>query len=76
MPGETEIVLFMSKGNSDTSGCTRPPQSQSGALFCHLNYPFVVFKSVRQFFGEKSSERYDKYASNYEFGTSLADKLA
>ena len=29
------------------SGCTRPPQSQSGAIFCHLNHHCVVFKSAR-----------------------------
>ena len=27
--------------------CTRPPQSQSGAIFCHLNHHCVVFKSAR-----------------------------
>ena len=27
--------------------CTRPPQSQSGALFCHLNHHCVVLKSAR-----------------------------
>ena len=25
----------------------RPPQSQSGAIFCHLNYHCVVFESAR-----------------------------
>ena len=27
--------------------CTRPPQSQSGAILCHLNHHCVVFKSAR-----------------------------
>ena len=27
--------------------CTRPTQSQSGAIFCHLNHYCVVFKSTR-----------------------------
>ena len=30
-----------------TLRCTRPPQSQSGAIFCHLNHHCVLFKSAR-----------------------------
>ena len=30
-----------------TLRCTRPPQSQSGSIFCHLNHHCVVFKSAR-----------------------------
>ena len=31
------------------SECTRPPKSQSGAIFCYLNDHCVVFESARQF---------------------------
>ena len=31
----------------DILRCTRPPQSQSGAIFCHLNHHCVVFNSGR-----------------------------
>ena len=31
------------------SGCARPPQSQSGAIFCHLNDHCVVFESASRF---------------------------
>ena len=40
-----------------TLRCTRPPQSQSGAIFCHLNHHCVVFKSARQLF-KKITKRY------------------
>ena len=58
-----------------TSGCTRPPQSQSGAMFFHLNDHCVVFKSAIQFC-KNVTGRYDKYASDHAFGTLLANKLA
>ena len=40
-----------------TLGCTRPPQSQYGALFCHLYDHCVVFKSVRQFWEKKNHRK-------------------
>ena len=33
-------------------GCTRPPQSQSGAIFCCLNNHCILFKIARQFWGK------------------------
>ena len=51
------------------SGCTRPAQSQSGAIFFHLNDHCVVFKSARQFW-KNVTGRYEKYASDH------ANKLA
>ena len=54
--------------------CTRPPHSQSGAVFCHLNHHCVVFKTPRQLW-IKTTERYKKYASDYAFWTSLANKF-
>ena len=57
------------------SGCTRPPQSQSGAIFSHQNDHYVVFKSARQFW-KNVTGRYEKYASDHAFGTLLANKLA
>ena len=38
------MVIYIKLG---TLRCTRPPQSQSGAIFCHLNHHCVVFKSPR-----------------------------
>ena len=66
-------VFFFAKCSK--SGCTRPPQSQSGAIFFHLNDHCVVFKSARQFW-KNITERYEKYDSDHTFGTLLANKLA
>ena len=52
----------------------RPPQSQSGAIFCHLNDQCVVFKSPRQLW-IKTIKRYKKYAWDHAFETSLANKF-
>ena len=56
------------------SGCTRPPQSQSGAIFCHLNHHCVVFKSARLLW-KQIADTYIKYASFHAFGTSPANKF-
>ena len=53
---------------------TRPPQSQSGAIFCQLNHHCVVFQSARQVW-KKITERYKKNASDLAFGTSVANKF-
>ena len=75
--GEEQGIYFYNTSivNICISGCTRPPQSQSGAIFFHLNDHCVVFKSARQFW-KNVTGRYEKYASDHAFGTLLANKLA
>ena len=78
----TFLSLFLDKvvkligGGSVISGCTRPPQSQSGAIFCHQNNHCVVFESAGQFFWGEITGRYEKYASDQAFGTLLANTSA
>ena len=66
---ERRVKLF-----SITLRCTRPPQSQSGAIFCDLNHHCVVFKSARQVWG-KITKRYQKYALDHAFETFQANKI-
>ena len=61
-------VFFFAKCSK--SGRTRPPQSQSGAIFFHLNHHCVVLKSARQY-SKNFTGKYEKYASDHAFGTSL-----
>ena len=48
----TDFTLFYSYID-----VTRPPRSQSGAIFCHPNHHCVVFKSPRQLW-KKPTEIY------------------
>ena len=68
-------MLLLNAAAQPKAGSTRPPQSQSGAIFFHLNYYCVVFKSTRQFW-KNVTGRYEKNASDHAFGTALAHKLA
>ena len=70
-----QLPVLLTQCVLSTSGCTRPPQSQSGAIFFHLNDHCVMFKSARQFW-KNVTERYEKYPSDHAFGTLLAKKLA
>ena len=69
------VYLCCGKFYQPTSGNTRPPKSQFGAIFCHLNDHCVVFKSARQLW-KISTGRYEKDASDHAFGALLANKLA
>ena len=53
----TEFCIAKLLPDLHTLRCTRPPQSQSGAISCHLNHHCVVFKSAWQLW-IKITERY------------------